>query len=102
MTNERNSKFVPTEAVEKALEAIRKKPKVEPEKMSFRCAIEKMYPEIKKSLDEGHTFESVLNTLHDCGIDISIATLRAYIYQIKNAEKDNAEKQGDMKEVEGA
>jgi len=83
MNNERNSKPVSIDVVEKAKEAIKRQSKADAKRMSLRGAINNMYDDITKMMSDGHDWNSVVSVLKDSGLDIKMATLRTYVYAIK-------------------
>jgi hypothetical protein len=86
--NERNTTFVYTSDLKKAIEALKKSPVQENEKVSLRVAIKKMHGEIVEMRKKGYEWEFIIDKLKENGIDIKLSTLRTYIYDLNVKTKN--------------
>lgn len=66
---------------DRALTALSSLPEtpVKSQSMTARDIVSSMRGEIKKRLDAGYTVEDILQALRDADVDISLATLKAYL-----------------------
>ena len=57
--------------------------------MTVKQKVKSLYPELEALLKEGHGYSAIARYLNSEGLRISVATLRAYIGELKKATDDN-------------